>query len=151
MNFDETPSLDAIRRILLVALALGLVGTGGELILLDHVEQLSQWVPVLLIFCALATIGWYLVGGGSACLRVLQLLMIVSMIAGFAGFYFHYRGSAEFKLESNPTLAGWDLFWAALRSKAPPPLAPGIMIVLGMVGLAFAYRHPALKISDKEK
>jgi hypothetical protein len=49
----------------------------------------------------------------------------------------HFQGSAEFKLESNPTLKGWELFWAAMRSKAPPPLAPGVMIQLGLIGLAF--------------
>jgi len=150
MNFDETPSIAAIRRILLAALTLGLLGTGAELLLLDHVEQIAQWAPVALVFAALAAIGWYLIGGGSASLRLLQVLMIVSIIAGPAGFYFHYRGSAEFKLESNPSLAGWNLFWAALRSKAPPPLAPGIMTQLGLIGLAFAYRHPVFKSFEKE-
>ena len=68
-----------------------------------------------------------------------------------AGFYFHFQGSVEFKLESNPTLNGWQLFWAAMRSKAPPALAPGVMIQLGVIGLAFAYRHPALKSDKKDQ
>jgi hypothetical protein len=70
--------------------------------------------------------------------------MIAFIAAGFAGFYFHYQGSVEFKLESNPSLAGWRLFWEAIRAQAPPALAPGIMIQLGLIGLVYTYRHPAL-------
>ena len=58
--------------------------------------------------------------------------MIGFIAAGFAGFYFHYRGSVAFKLESKPSLKGWALFWEAMGSKAPPPLAPGVMIQLGL-------------------
>jgi hypothetical protein len=70
--------------------------------------------------------------------------MVAFIAAGLAGVYLHYQGSVEFKLESNPSLAGWQLFWQAIRSKTPPALAPGVMIQLGLIGLAYTYRHPAL-------
>jgi hypothetical protein len=46
-------------------------------------------------------------------------------------------------------LAGWQLFWQAIRSKTPPALAPGVMIQLGLIGLAYTYRDPALFRSTK--
>jgi len=107
-------------------------------------EEFTQWAPLLLIAVCLLAIVWYLLTGVAASLRLIQVLMLASIVAGFAGVYFHYQGSVEFKLESNRSLAGWPLFWAAMRSKAPPPLAPGVMVQLGLVGLAFCYRHPAL-------
>lgn len=133
-----------LRQILLGVLVLGFVGTGSELLLLDHTEEFFQWAPLALIGLSLAAVGWHLLAGGRASLRLMQGVMVACIVAGFAGMYFHYQGSAEFKLESNRSLKGWDLFWAAMRSKAPPPLAPGVMIQLGLIGLAFCHRHPAL-------
>ncbi len=37
------------------------------------------------------------------------------------------------------------LFWAAIGAKAPPLLAPGSMVQLGFLGLAYTYKHPALQ------
>jgi hypothetical protein len=149
-TYEESVSLRFIRHVLLGALVLGVLGTGAELVLLNHVEEFTQWTPLALIVLALAAIAWYLISGAPASVRALQWLMIAFVVAGFAGFYFHFQASVEFKLESNPTLNGWKLFWAAMRSKAPPPLAPGVMIQLGLIGLAFAHRHPALKSAKKD-
>jgi len=73
-----------------------------------------------------------------------------SLARGLAGLYFHYQGSAEFKLESNPSLRGWPLFWAAVKGKAPPLLAPGAMMQLGLVGWVYTFKHPALDRAKKE-
>ena len=125
-TYEESVSLRFIRRILLGALVLGMPGTGAELVLLNHVEVFTQWAPLALIVLALAAIAWYLISGAPASVRAIQWLMIAFVIAGFAGFYFHFQGSVEFKLESNPTLKGWELFWAAMRSKAPSSTAKRI-------------------------
>jgi len=58
--------------------------------------------------------------------------------------YFHYQGSVEFKLESNPSLRGWSLFREAIRSKAPPLLAPGVMIQIGLLSLSGMVEIPRL-------
>jgi hypothetical protein len=122
-----------------------MLGTGAELLLIMHTEDYVQWVPLILIGFTFAALGWYGVGRGAASLRLFQVLMIAFVFAGFVGFYFHYKGSVEFKLESKPSLRGWALFWEAMRGKAPPPLAPGIMVQLGLIGLTYTYRHPALQ------
>ena len=36
------------------------------------------------------------------------------------------------------------LLWQAIRGKTPPLLAPGALMQLGLVGLAYTYKHPAL-------
>ena len=134
---------------LLVIFVLGAIGSGVELLLLNHFESLLQWIPILLILLSLVLLVWQALGPTAASTRALQGAMLAFIAAGLAGFYFHYRGSVEFKLESNPSLAGWQLFWEAIRAKAPPALAPGVMIQLGLVGLAYTYRHPALVASKK--
>ena len=138
-----------IRAFLLTIFILGSVGSGAELLLLNHLESLLQWIPVVLILLSFLVLGWHAVRRTRASARAIQGVMIAFIAAGLAGFYFHYQGSAEFKLESNPSLAGWQLFWEAIRGKAPPALAPGVMIQLGLIGLAYTYRHPGLLASTK--
>ena len=143
-GYAEVRTITLIRVMLLMIFVLGSMGSGAELLLLNHVESLPQWIPLLLILLSFVVLGWHLVKRTPASTRAIRAAMIALIAAGFAGFYFHYQGSAEFKLESNPSLAGWRLFWEVIRAKAPPALAPGIMIQLGLIGLAYTYRHPAL-------
>ena len=42
------------------------------------------------------------------------------------------------------------LFWEALAG-ATPTLAPGTMVVPGLLGLACTYRHPALTVRHSER
>ncbi|HYJ16246.1 MAG TPA: hypothetical protein VE170_12200 [Candidatus Limnocylindria bacterium] len=37
-----------------------------------------------------------------------------------------------------------------IGAKAPPLLAPGSMVQLGLLGLAYTYKHPALKSSQRK-
>jgi hypothetical protein len=143
-SYEEVGTVSIIRAILLTIFILGSVGSGAELLLLNHVESLVQWIPLLLILLSFVALGWHAARRTPASTRAIQVTMVAFIAAGLAGFYFHYQGSAEFKLESNPSLAGWRLFWEAIRAKAPPALAPGVMIQLGLIGLAYTYRHPAL-------
>ena len=71
-------------------------------------------------------------------------IMALCVLAGVVGVVQHYLGNAEFERESDPTLEGLTLFWTAVRG-ATPALAPGAMAQLGVVGLLFAWRHPALR------
>ena len=50
------PSL--LRTAILLILTLGLLGTGAELILLEHTEDFWQWLPVVLLGGALVLVGW---------------------------------------------------------------------------------------------
>ena len=60
-----------------------------------------------------------------------------------AGFVLHFKGNLEFELERDSGLAGIALVWKVLRG-ATPALAPGALVQLGLLGLVFTHRHPAL-------
>jgi hypothetical protein len=126
-------------RMLLAILLLGLIGTCTELLLLNHMEDLRQWIPLGLIGAGLIVLVWHALTASVASARATRWIMVGFLAAGLAGIYFHYQGSVEFKLESNPALAGWALFRAAISAEAPPFLAPGEMIQLGLLGLVYSY------------
>ena len=139
--------LRVIRRILLVALVLGLIGVGIELLLLEHFEDVAQWVPLALIAMALLVLVWHAIDRRSTPVRALQLLMLVFMAAGAIGLTLHYQGNVEFELEMYPSRSGFELFREAMMG-ATPALAPGTMIQLGLIGLAYSYKHPRLGEND---
>ena len=97
-------TLSVIRRWLLAVLALGLVGTSVELVLLEHYETAVQWVPLVAIALALAVLIWHGVKGDALSIRALQATMVLFLAAGVAGMGLHLRGSAEFQLEIDPSL-----------------------------------------------
>lgn len=126
-----------LRKWILAVLILGLLGTITELVLLEHYEQPLQFVPITLIALAVVVIGWNLVQGDVASLQALLVLMALFVLAGFIGFVAHFYGSAEYQLELDPSMSTWDLLEKVLHAKAPPLLAPGMMLQLGLLGLAY--------------
>ncbi|HSC27896.1 MAG TPA: hypothetical protein VLD67_11510 [Vicinamibacterales bacterium] len=139
----RTTTVTVIRRILLVAFVTGLIGTLVELLLLEHFDDWRQRIPLVLLGCALATMIWHALDRGPAPLRVLQLLMLIFAFAGLIGLTLHLQGNREFELEMYPSRAGLELVKKTLMG-ATPALAPGTMIQLALIGLAYSYRHPHL-------
>lgn len=133
-----------LRRLLLGLMLLGMLGLGAELLLLEHFENVWQWVPLVLL-----AIGFLLglavwMRPGPAMLRAFRALSAVFVAAGALGMYLHFDGNVEFERESDSGLRGLSLVWEALHG-ATPALAPGALVQLGLLGLALAYRHPALR------
>ena len=139
-----------LRRFLLVLLFFGLAVTGADLMLLEHYEDRWQLLPLGLIAAGLVAGGAHAFGRGAGSLKVLRLLMVFYLFAGLIGLGLHYRGSRAFQVEVNPGLEGLELFWRAVRAKAPPALAPSAMIHLGLLGLAYSFRHPVLSGSPDD-
>ena len=139
----EGPTIRLLRRAVGAVFVLGLIGTATELILLEHVEDPWQWTPLVLIGLCWAVLLWRVLGGGAGALRAFQGLMVLFLAAGALGLVLHYRGNVEFELEMYPSRKGFELFWEALKG-ATPALAPGMMIQLGLLGLASTLRHPLL-------
>jgi hypothetical protein len=131
--------VELLRRWILGVLVLGLVGTGTELVLLEHYEQALQFIPLVLIVAAVAAIVWHVMRHHTASLRALQIVMALFVLAGFAGVAAHFHGSAEYQLELDPAMSLWDLLVKVMHAKAPPLLAPGMMLQLGLLGLAYVY------------
>jgi hypothetical protein len=141
---EEGATVAGIRRILLFVLLAGLTGMGVELLFLKHFEEPSQLIPLVLIGVALSATLWHVLRRGPGSLRILQITMVFFIAAGLLGMYLHYGANVEFQREVDPSLGGLDLFWKAMAAKAPPALAPGSMAQLGLIGLAYTYRHPAI-------
>jgi hypothetical protein len=128
-----------LRGWILGILLLGLLGTVTELVLLEHYEQPLQLVPLVLIVAAVAATGWEYRRQDVTSRRAMQIVMALFVLAGFAGFVAHFHGSAEYQLELNPDMSNWELLEKILRAKAPPLLAPGMMLQLGLLGLAYVF------------
>ena len=142
--------MSSLRHLLLVWLMLGLVVTGSDLILLEHYEDRWQLVPLILIAAGLVAVGLHAVGKGPSSLKVMRFLMVLYLLAGLMGVILHYRGSRAFQVEVNPGLKGSELFWRTVKAKAPPALAPAAMVHLGLLGLAYGFRHPVLSASSDD-
>ena len=140
--------IELLRRWILVVLVLGLLGTVTELVLLEHYEQPLQFVPLVLIVAALAALWWEFTRSDLASRRATQIVMALFVLAGFAGVAAHFYGSAEYQLELNPDMSNWELLEKILRAKAPPLLAPGMMLQLGLLGLAYVFSDSRFRRSS---
>jgi hypothetical protein len=135
------PALQVVRRILLAVLVIGMTGTAVELLLLEHVEDGIQILPLAAIALALGALGWHAFRASRASLLAVQVAMSLFLAAGVAGIFFHVRANLEFQREFDPALRGRALLWQALRAKVPPPLAPGVLVQFALIGLAYTYRQ----------
>jgi hypothetical protein len=131
-----------IRRLLAGTLVVGLIGTGAELLLLGHYDGLAQYTPLVMIGIALIVVPWTLLLPSVTSLTAMRLVMVAFVVSGAVGVGLHLDGNEEFELEMAPNRQGLDLLWKSLTG-ATPVLAPGAMSLLGLIGLAQAYRHPA--------
>jgi predicted membrane channel-forming protein YqfA (hemolysin III family) len=134
-------TLSGLRRLLAVILLVGMSATTVELLLLRHVEDALQLVPVILLLAGIAGVIWHTSTRSPASATAVRLLMAMFVAAGLAGIYLHFAANVEFQKEIDPSLAGRALVWRALEATVPPALAPGVMLQLGLVGLAYTYRH----------
>jgi hypothetical protein len=141
-------SLSLLRRGLLVLLVIGAAGLIGELVLLEHYEDKLQYVPFGLLTATLIVTCWHWFDGSKRSLRAFQAVMLLLIIAGPLGMLFHVQGNYEMEREFDPSLLGVDLWLAVVRGEAPM-LAPGTLVQFGLLGLLYAYKHPALS-NDKE-
>ncbi|HVF41112.1 MAG TPA: hypothetical protein VM939_14515 [Gemmatimonadaceae bacterium] len=139
---EESSVVQIIRKALLVILAIGLGGTLMELLLLEHTDGFWQIVPVVLLGLGLLALGAHVALRRSVgILRSFQAMMTSYVLSGLTGVFLHYSGNVEFEVERDSALAGFDLFREAMMG-ATPALAPGAMVQLGLIGLAYTLRHP---------
>lgn len=122
-----------------------MLGTGVELVLAKHSEDAWQLAPLVLLTIGILVLTPRPVRQRRGGLRVVQALMILFVVNGCIGIVLHYRAKTEFALERHPALSGLALLREALKGASPPLLAPGAMIGLGLLGLAWTYGHPAFQ------
>jgi hypothetical protein len=141
-----------MRRMLTAVYLFGASGILMELILMEHTEGVWQWIPILLVGSSVLLLVAHLLWQRRWALRGFQMNMILVLLAAILGIWLHFDGKSEFQLEMNPELSGWDLVWECIHGHSlPPVLAPGSMMLLGLVGMVGVYRHPLLQGSQRMK
>ena len=135
---------DAARRILFAILILGIAGISLELWLLAHTEDFYQQIPLWLAALGVIAVVTVALRPSPGAIRLFQTVMALFLLSGIVGMYLHFQVNMEFQVEMDPALSGMALYRKAILAKTPPALAPGAMIQLGLIGLAYTFRHPAL-------
>src|SRR5262245_57220541 len=91
----DQPTLTVVRRVLLMLLVIGMLGTMVELVLLEHYESAWQLVPLILQGLAVVVIVWHVAAWNPPSVRALQVTMGAFLLAGSIGVALHYEGSLE--------------------------------------------------------
>ena len=139
----ESASFRRLRRFLTAIVIFGVLGMGAELLLIGHVEGVSQLVPVGVLAAGAASLAWNALRPRALTLWVVRATMLSAVGSGLVGVVLHYRGNEAFELEMYPAMSGVTLLFETVTG-ATPVLAPGSMALLGLVGLATVYDHPVL-------
>ncbi len=135
--------METMRRMLFGVLLSGMAGIAAELLLTSHTEDAWQWAPLILLFAAMPVTLLLALRRARPLVWVMQLLMVLFIAAGALGTWFHYESNAEFVAELSPGLSGFGFLAETLTRPTPPPLAPGAMIMLGLIGFVCCYRMAA--------
>lgn len=129
---------------ILALLLFGLTATVVDLFLLAHYEDFKQVIPLVTSTLAVGVIGWHVLSGSATSLRIFQAVMAGLVVTGAVGVVLHFRGNMEFQLDIDPAIGALALFNKVMHAKAPPAMAPGAYVQLGLLGLVYTYRHPVL-------
>jgi hypothetical protein len=132
----------ALRRFVSALFFVGALGTAAELLLLGHTESLTQLVPLALLTAGCVAVAASLRHPARTRLLAIQGLMVLFLVSGIVGVLLHLRSNWELEREMAPEAAALTLVWDAVAG-GTPTLAPGTMILLGGLGFAYTYRHPA--------
>jgi len=73
-------ALATLRRVLIAVFLFGLLGTGVELLLLEHTDGIWQLAPLLVMGMSFLVLGWYGVARSASALRVFQGTMILFLL-----------------------------------------------------------------------
>ncbi len=130
-----------LRRLTLLVLLFGIGGVLAELVLIEHYETNTMWIPLAVLAAGAATVLWRLASPTRAADRALTLAMAAFLVSGVLGLWFHFDGNRQFELEVYPSMGGFDLLWESMTG-ATPALAPGTMVLLGLIGLVVSVAVP---------
>jgi len=76
--------------------------------------------------------------------------MVIVALGSLVGMYFHVSHNIAVIQLKNPSLSFSNALWPAIKGGAPL-MAPGVLFLAGILGIAATYKHPKLKIANKFK
>lgn len=127
-----------VRFLLMITFILMGLGSISELYLLEHFEDTWQVAPILLIGVSLLFLLFIQGQVPHVFILLFKGLMFACMVSGLLGVWFHLKANMDFEAELHPTSSGGAYLWESL-SGALPTLAPGSMIVFGLIGLLYSF------------
>lgn len=142
MNAKAT--LQQLRRFLLGLVAFIFLGTLVELVLVSHYEESLQWIPFIMSVLGLGVVLAARYTAGGTGLRLLRWVMAGVILTSLLGMALHFYSNYSFVREINPSYSVGQALWPALKG-SHPLLAPGILLLAGVLGIAATWRHPALE------
>lgn len=131
------------RTLLFWVLVVGVIGILAELLLLGHDDDTLQFIPLGLGAAYLLAFAWYGAARARSAVLAVRVVSGLACVSAGVGIFLHYRANVEWELETTPTMHGMELFREAITGSLPL-LAPGAMLQLGLLGLLWSHRHPAL-------
>jgi hypothetical protein len=137
--------LARLRQFLLLISAGVFIMTVTELFFLSHWSETIQFLPFLLSGLGLIALALAYFRPNRGTMTVLRWSMIIIAACSLIGVYEHMANNLGFRMEIQPNATTWELILATLEG-ANPVLAPGILMLGAVIGLAAMYRHPALEI-----
>ncbi len=137
----DNDAMSSLRWFLVALLGIGIAGTSTDLLLIGHIEDRSQLIPLVLLLLGFLTLIRFALAPSRISVQVFRYLMAIFVLSGIVGFYLHYSSNSEFEMEMYPSLEGFALAKESLTG-ALPVLAPMTMTNLGLLGLVTTYRHP---------
>jgi len=141
MNAEAT--LLRLRQFLIIISAGVFVMTVTELFFLSHWTEWIQYLPFVLSGLGLVTLGMAYFRPTRSTFLILRWSMIVIALCSFIGFYEHMENNFEFNKEIRPNATAQQSIVATLEG-ANPVLAPGILTLGAVIGLAATYQHQVL-------
>lgn len=141
----EHPTTQTLRHFALALCLLGVVTTPIELMLMHHYNNKDQIMPF--VFLGLAAIGvaaaWF--RPSAKVLRGVRVLMVLVVLGSGIGVMEHLKANYR---DATRGGAAPNLIELVLTGFAPL-LAPGILAQVGLLGLAFTYKHPAFDVPEE--
>lgn len=131
-----------LRMLLLLVLLTGCVGSAAELLLQAHYEDSTQLAPLVCLSVSVMAIGGRLLSPSARSVHALRVAMGLLCSCGLLGVVFHLQASYQMQQELSPDLLGWELWTKVLRAKAPPALAPFVLVQFSLLGWVATYRDP---------
>jgi hypothetical protein len=132
--------LARLRRFLLLLAVFLFCGTLVELWLVNHTEDLVQWLPFVLCGVGVVVILLVLLRPGRLSLLGLRAWMLVVIVGSLFGVYEHLTNNIAFEREIAPAAPLMRILREAL-SGANPLLAPATLAVAALLALAATYQH----------
>ena len=124
--------------------ALVLLSVLAELWLVEHTQDLLQFLPFALCGVGLVAVVAAALRPGKSTLIALRAVMLLVALGGLVGVAIHLLQNLAFEQEIRPNSTLWAALLAGLKGAAPI-LAPGVLVFAAVLALIATYRHPALE------